>query len=607
MTSMYKEAICEMIDAGLAKLPADLIITNGLLVNVNSSEIYPADVAIYKSRIVATGDVVSYIGENTKTIDAKGKYIVPGLIDGHLHIECSKLSMTSFAKAVLPHGTTSIISGLDQYIVTAGLDGIREILHEIDGTPLKVFWGLPFLTPYTLPQSHVGFNVTAKTHAEVQKWPEVFGVWETVSEFIENQHSDVMKAIEYARLHRLPIYGCAPMTRGNKLNAILCAGVRLDHESYDHTEMMEKIRKGMNVLIRESSISHFLAENIKVITHLNPRLARRVSFCTDDVIASDIVTNGHMDKLIRMAIAKGVDPLTAIQMGSINSAEAYRIDHLVGSVSPGRFADILLVSDLVKFDIDTVIAKGQLVVENQATVFNFVPPKRSAVLLQSMKLKPVTASALKVTTNIKQTKVKALSLDVDFNIPFVRRARQVELNVQDGVVLPDIQNDVLYVTVVERFGKTDGTAKVGFCSGWKLKSGAMASSCAPDDNNVVCIGTNSEDMALAINHLAEHGGGQVIVNQGKVIGFLPLPICGIVSDLDPHTMAQEEEKLLLLARELGCDLPDPLFYMCCLQITAIPDYAITDLGVIDFHKQAVMDPVFKCGCTHGKLQTKCHD
>ncbi|QIQ22454.1 adenine deaminase [Zophobihabitans entericus] len=603
---MYREDIREMIDAGAAKIPADLVIKNGKLVNVNSAEIYTADVAIYRSKIVATGDVSAYIGNNTKEIDAKGKYIVPGLIDGHLHIECSKLSMTSFAKAVLPHGTTSIISGLDQYIVTAGLEGIKEILAEIDGTPLKVFWGLPFLTPYTLPKSNVGFNVTAQTHAEVQKWPEVFGVWETVSEFIENQHDDVMKAIEFARVNRLPVFGCAPMTRGHKLNSILCAGVRLDHESYDHEEMMEKIRKGMNVIIRESSISHFLDENVKVITHLNPRLSRRVSFCTDDVIASDIIANGHMDKLIRMAIARGVDPMTAIQMGSINSAEAYRIDHLVGSISPGRFADILLVEDLVKFEIDTVIAKGQIVVQDNETVYNFVAPKRSNVLLQSMKLKPVTADDMKVRTDLKEARVHALSLDVDFDIPFVRRGRQVELDIKDGVVMPDPANDVLYATVVERFGKTTTKPAVGFCSGWKLKAGAMASSCAPDDNNVVCIGTNSEDMAIAINYLAENGGGQVIVKDGKVLGFLSLPICGIVSDLDPFTMAAEEEKLLQLARQLGCDLPDPLFYMCCLQITAIPDYAITDLGVIDFHEQKTFAPVFKCGCSHGKLHPKCH-
>ncbi|SQI40215.1 Adenine deaminase [Leminorella richardii] len=598
---MLQEDLREMIDAGAAKRAADLVICNGQLVNVNSAEIYPADVAIYRSQIVATGDVSDYIGPNTQRIDAKGKYLVPGLIDGHLHIECSKLSMTSFAKAVVPHGTTSIISGLDQYIVTSGLEGIREVLNEIDQGPLKVFWGLPFITPYTLPQSNVGFNVTAETHREVQKWPEVFGVWETVSEFVENQHDDVMKAIELARENRLPVFGCAPMTRGKKLNSVLCAGLRLDHESYDHQEMMEKVRKGMYVLIRESSISHFMHENMKIVTHLNPRISRRVSFCTDDVIASDIMTNGHMDKLIRMAISCGVDPITAIQMGSINSAEAYRIDHLVGSISPGRFADILLVEDLREFNIDTVIAKGKLTVEGGKMAYDLQPPVRSATLLQSMKLKPVTADDMKVRTDLDAPRVHALSLDVDFNVPFVRKGRNVELDVVNGVVLPDVANDVLYATVVERFGKTTTKPAVGFCSGWKLKAGAMASSCAPDDNNVICIGTNSEDMAMAINHLAENGGGQVIVRDGKILGFLPLPICGIVSDLEPEVMAAEEEKLLQIARELGCDLPDPLFYMCCLQITAIPDYAITDLGVIDFHQQKTFDPVLRCGCSHGKL------
>lgn len=598
---MLQEDLREMIDAGAAKRAADLVICNGQLVNVNSAEIYPADVAIYRSQIVATGDVSDYIGPNTQRIDAKGKYLVPGLIDGHLHIECSKLSMTSFAKAVVPHGTTSIISGLDQYVVTSGLEGIREVLDEIDQGPLKVFWGLPFITPYTLPQSNVGFNVTAETHREVQKWPEVFGVWETVSEFVENQHDDVMKAIELARENRLPVFGCAPMTRGKKLNSVLCAGLRLDHESYDHQEMMEKVRKGMYVLIRESSISHFMRENMKIVTHLNPRISRRVSFCTDDVIASDIMTNGHMDKLIRMAISCGVDPITAIQMGSINSAEAYRIDHLVGSISPGRFADILLVEDLREFNIDTVIAKGKLTVEGGKMAYDLQPPVRSATLLQSMKLKPVSAADMKVRTTLDAPRVHALSLDVDFNVPFVRKGRNVELDVVDGVVMPDVANDVLYATVVERFGKTSTKPAVGFCSGWKLKAGAMASSCAPDDNNVICIGTNSEDMALAINHLAENGGGQVIVRDGNILGFLPLPICGIVSDLEPEVMAAEEEKLLQIARELGCDLPDPLFYMCCLQITAIPDYAITDLGVIDFHQQKTFDPVLRCGCSHGKL------
>lgn len=590
---MFHEDLRTMIRAGAAKIPADTIVKGGNLVNVTSAEIYPADVAIYKSRIVATGDVSAYEGPNTTIIDATGKYLVPGLIDGHLHIECSKLSMTSFAKAVVPHGTTSIISGLDQYLVTAGPEGVHEVLDEIDTTPLKVFWGLPFTTPYTLPKSNVGFNVDKNVHEELQKRPEVFGVWETVTEFVENEDPDVLGAIEAARSNRLPVFGCAPMTRGERLNSVLCAGVRLDHESYDHEEMMEKVRKGMHVLIRESSISHFLKENVKIITHLNSRLSRRVSFCTDDVIASDIIANGHMDKLIRMTIASGVDPITAIQMGSLNSAEAYRIDHLVGSISPGRFADILLVSDLVAFNIDTVIAKGQLAVANGKRIYDAQPPKRSPLLLQSMKLNAVSADDFRIRTNKEGATAKVLSLDVDFDVPFVRRKREEVLAVSNGVVLPDTKKDVLYAAVIERFGKTEGRPALGFCSGWKLKAGAMASSCAPDDNNVVCLGTNAEDMAVAVNHLVKNGGGQVIVQGGQVLGFLPLPICGVVADMDPDVMAAEEEKLLQIARELGCDLPDPIFYMCCLQITAIPDYALTDLGIIDFAKQAAVDPIIE--------------
>ncbi|MET4692461.1 adenine deaminase [Endozoicomonas lisbonensis] len=587
---MIKENLRDMIDAGMAKIPADIVIKNGQLVNVTSSEIYPADVAIYRSRIVATGECDAYIGDNTRIIDAEGKFLCPGLIDGHLHIECSKMSMTSFAKAVVPCGTTSIVSGLDQYLVTAGLEGVREVLDEISEGPLKVFWGLPFTTPYTLPKSTVGFDVTPEVHKEVQKWPEVFGVWETVSEFVENKHDGVMGAIETAQENNLPVFGCAPMTTGERLNGILSAGVRLDHESYDHKEAMEKIRKGMFLLIRESSISHFLNENMKVVTHINPRVARRVSFCTDDVIPSEILENGHMDKLIRMTIAAGVDPITAIQMGSLNSAEAYRIDHLVGSISPGKIADILFVDDLREFSIDKVIAKGKLVVDDGKMAVDLKAPARSETLSSRLKIPAITAEDMKVRTDIDADRVKVLSMEVDYDVPFVRKRRDVELNVENGVVLPDVENDVLYATVVERFGK-NGNKPVAFVSGWKLKGGAMASSKAPDDNNIMCIGTNSEDMALAINYIAEKGGGQVIVKDGEILDFIHLPICGITSDIEPEAMAEAERKMKEVARELGCDLPDPVFYMCCLQITAIPDYAMTDLGAVDFHTQDTFNPV----------------
>ncbi|WP_306671110.1 adenine deaminase C-terminal domain-containing protein, partial [Endozoicomonas sp. SESOKO1] len=206
------------------------------------------------------------------------------------------------------------------------------------------------------------------------------------------------------------------------------------------------------------------------------------------------------------------------------------------------------------------------------------------------KIPAITPADMKVFTDLKADKVNVLSMEVDFDVPFVRRRRDVQLKVENGVVLPDVDNDVLYATVVERFGK-NGNKPVAFVSGWKLKAGAMASSKAPDDNNIVCIGTNSEDMSIAINYLAEQGGGQVIVKDGEVMDFIHLPICGITSDISPEAMAEAERKMKAVTRELGCDLPDPIFYMCCLEITAIPDYAMTDLGAVSFAEQNVFNPV----------------
>ena len=200
-----------------------------------------------------------------------------------------------------------MISGLDEYISVSGLEGLKEILAEVKQSPLKVFWGAPYKTPYTIPESTVAFNFTKEVHQEVQKWPECFGVWETVREFLQEEDENTLGAIAEAFKNRLPVFGCAPMARGNDLNGYLCGGVRLDHESYTHEEVVEKMRKGMHMLIRESSVTHFLEENMKAVTEVNPAFARRVSFCTDDVTASDVLEKGHLDNVVRLAMKAGVD------------------------------------------------------------------------------------------------------------------------------------------------------------------------------------------------------------------------------------------------------------------------------------------------------------
>jgi adenine deaminase len=582
--------IREFIRAGRAEYKATLIVSGGTLVNVASAEIYPADVAVYKDRIVAVGDVSEYRGPGTEIIDATGYYLCPGLIDGHLHVECSKMSVTSFAKAVVPLGTTSIVSGLDQILVVSGLVGAREFLDEAKGTPLKIFWGAPCKTPYTLPRSNVGYYFGPGDHVATHSWPECVGIWETVREFVDTMDDHVLQAIEIAEKSRLPILGCSPMCRGSRLNSYLQAGVRSDHESYTADEMLEKLRKGMHVVIRESSISHFLNENLRIVTEMGIKATGRISFCTDDVVASDILSRGHLDNMIRMAVRMGIPPLTAIQMATINGAEALRIGQKVGSISPGLAADILLVKDLEDFRVSAVVAKGKLAARDGKLVEELTPPARSAVVSDTFKVAPVSREDLLVRTSTKGDTARALAIAVTPDQIFVRKQRDVVLPVRDGLVQADISQDVQYLAVVERYGRTSNRP-VAFASGFGLRSGALATSTAPDDNNIVCVGANPDDMALAINHIIANNGGQAVADGGRIVSFLPLPIGGIVSDIEPQEMARKEQELDEAARALGCTLPWPFMYMFVLQITAIPDFAITDLGVIDCVNLKVVNPL----------------
>jgi adenine deaminase len=489
---------------------------------------------------------------------------------------------------LVPLGTTNVVSGLDQILVVNGLAGAEAFLRESQQTPLRVFWGAPCKTPYTLPTSTVGHYFGPDDHRIGQLWPECIGVWETVREFVTTGDEDVLAALEIARDNRLPVFGCAPMARGIELSSFLCAGVRLDHESYDVAECLEKLRNGMYIVIRESSFAHFLNENIQLVRDYAPLASRRVSFCTDDVVASDVLNRGHLDNMIRMAITAGIDPLTAIQMATINGAEAYRVDHLVGSISPGRYADILFVEDLNDFRVGTVMANGEIVADSGNMTIRLNPPDRKSLSVP-FPISEATPEDFTVSTKFPDGPVEVLAIEVTEQI-FVRKRRDVILQATSGWVAPDIEQDVVMVSVVERYGKTSNRP-TAFLYGFGLKSGALATSTAPDDNNIVVIGASGDDMAVAVNHLAAKGGGQVIVNHGNIIEFLHLPIGGIVSDLDPHEMAIEESNLDQAAKALGCTVDWPFNYLFFLPITSIPDYAITDVGLVDVAAMAVFDPV----------------
>ncbi len=585
-----------LIEAGLGFRKANILIRNGQLVNVLSEEIYDADVAIYNSKISAVGDVEEYVGPKTKIIDANRRYLVPGLIDGHIHFEVSKLSVTMFAKLVLPFGTTSIVTGLDQIFGIAGLDGVRQFLEESKKSHLKLFFAAPSKLPYTIPKSTLRYEFGPSEHEKSIQWHETIGVWETVTEFvlgIDRQKftpdKTVWRALQLASRERKPVFGCAPMLTGPRLAGYVCAGVRCDHECYSAPESLEKLRSGLRLMIRESSVVHFFDENVRIVTE-NHVSTRRIGFCTDDVTATDVLKRGHLDNLVRKAIRCGVEPIKAIQMATLNCAEIYQIDDSVGSISPGRFADILFVENLADFRPKKVIANGVVVSSNGEITTPVKPPTRRGRMLKSFRTRKIKPEDITIKTNYDSKNVRVLSMQISKDVPFVRKSREVILPVQAKIVPPSPQNDVLYVSVTERHTGTGKTA-VAFISGFKIQTGAIASSLSPDDNNIISIGATPADMARAIHSVVEMNGGQVVVHEGATTASLPLPIGGIVADVDPKEMSKQETELDEAAKKLGSNLESPFMTMIFLSITAIPDYAITDKGLVDCVRFKFINPI----------------
>jgi len=577
-----------LLDVAYGRAHADAIIANGKLVNVLTGEIYPADVAIAAGRVAAVGDVSAQRGPRTEIIDAQGRFLTPGLIDGHVHIECSKLSVTMFSDLVSRYGTTSAISGLDQILVSAGIAGVEEFLAETENGPMRVWWGAPAKAPYTVPESNVGHRFAVAEHAIAQQMPECVGLWETVQEFVEFGDEEVLTAMDMAERNRLRAFGCAPLVDARRIAGYAASGVALCHESYSPAEELEKLRNGIDIIIRESTAAPMLRENIKLVTELGAP-SHRVGFCTDDVTATDVLGRGHLDYVVRLAIECGVSPVVAIQMATINTARMYRLDDRIGAIAPGRFADILLVDSLEDFRPQTVITGGRIVARDGKSLSAPVAPARSAAIGETFRLAAVDPDRIKVTAAGRTATVQTIVLSKD--VAFKRPGEQIELDIVGGIVQPDASQDTIMVTVAERYGRTDNLP-VAFVKGFGLTKGAIATSASPDDNNVVCAGVAAADMALAINEVAAMGGGQVAVADGEVIARLPLPVGGIVADLVAEDMAAAEQTMDAAARDqLGSRLASPFGQLLFLSITAIPDWAMTDLGLIDCVSFKVVDPV----------------
>lgn len=572
--------------------PADLVVQNGKIVNVYSGEIYDGGVAVSGGQIAAVGDVAYTVGPDTRIIDAGGNYITPGFIDGHIHPESSSLSIRPFAEIMLKHGTTVIMTDLHEVGVVGGLEAIEAVLDEAAVTDLKLYFVVPSHVPFSPFLETSGGKFNTEIIEKALKRPDAVGLSEIVGPYVLAGFPDLLQSMDVAvSMPGKTLQGHLPDMSGPAMNECLAAGVSTDHESLSAKDALERLRGGCNLMIREGSAARGLADCIKPI--IEQKLdTSRVSIVTDDLHTIDAVDRGHLDDAVRVALNAGLDFIKAIQMVSLNAARAFELDQEIGGLAPGKRADINITTGPEDFKVKTVIAGGKLVTEDEKLLVSYPVADHKPCLLNTMKLKnPITADSFKYYAPEGAKRVKVQVMDTLPWIP-ITQGREVELPVVDGVIRCDVDQDVLYIAQVERYG-INGNIGKAFMGGFNLKRGAIASSVGHDNHNIIVLGTNFEDMAVAVNRVVELSGGQVAVDGGEVVAEVAYPVCGLLSDLSAEELAAEKKTLIAKIHEMGSNIPIPFMFLSFICLAALPMYAITDHGFIDVLTQQIIDPVLE--------------
>lgn len=577
------------VSMGLEK--ADLVVVNGKIVNVYSKEIYNGGIAVANGKIAAVGHIDYCIGEKTKIIDAKGKYLLPGFIDGHIHPESTNLSIRGFAEIVLTHGTTAVMADMHEVGVVGGMEAIEAVLHEAKATDLKIYFVVPSHVPFAPGLETSGGSFNSEIIEKALKRDDAVGLSEIVAPYLLQGNTELIKAMEIASKMGKSLQGHLPEMKGPAMNVCMAAGVSTDHESLSTEDAIERLRAGCYVMMREGSAARNMTECLKAITE-HKLDSTMCSIVTDDLHTVDAVERGHLDDAVRTALKNGMDFVTAIQMVTINAARAFNLDREIGALAPGRRADINIAEGPEDFKVISVISGGNLVVEDSKLIKRYDKAEHEPILLNTIKLsKKITAEDLmiKVDKEAKEARVKIMRTLDWIPITF---GQETILPVKDGVVECDLNQDILYIAQVERYGKNGNIGKA-FMGGFNLKSGAIASSVGHDNHNIIVMGTNFEDMALAVNRIGEIQGGQVLVNNGQVICEVEYPILGLLSDLDAWELASQKKVLNSKIHELGCTISIPFMFLSFICLAAIPEYAVTDHGFIDVMHQEIIDPVIE--------------
>ena len=553
---------------------ADLVIKNAKLVNVLSEEIYETDIAIADNLVV--GLAKNY--EGIKEIDVKGAYVTPGFIDGHVHIESSMLVPSEFAKMVVPSGTTTVVADPHEISNVMGLQGISFMREASKDLPLDVFMTLPSCVPATSLETS-GVDLNSYDLALLIGAPWVLGIAEMMNfPGVVNYDKGVLSKIKLGLEKKKRIDGHAPNLSGKDLNAYVAAGVRSDHECTNPEEAIEKLRLGMYLMVREATGARDLEPLIPVLKKIN---TRKCMFVTDDRHPKHL--KKHISHMVKKAVSMGIDPIKAVQMASLNTAEYFNLQNL-GAIAPGYKADILVFSDLEKFEPEMVFKNGKLVAQN-GKVIEDLKDFKLPVLRGSVNIKYLYHEDLQIKVPKDKTKIKTINV-----IPkqLITQTIYEKITEKDGYAVSNINNDVLKIAVIERH-KATGNIGLGFVKGFGLTSGAIASTVAHDSHNMIVIGTNDDDMYYAAVELVKSQGGKIIVENGKTLAHLKLPIAGVMSDMPFEQVCEKIEELNIAAKQIGCKIDDPFMSMAFLSLSVIPELKITDKGLIDVNSFEITD------------------
>jgi adenine deaminase len=548
--------------------PADLILRNGQLVNVCSGEIYPANVVIVDGTIAAIGQPGEYTAREDR--DIGGRFLVPGLIDGHMHIESTMMTLANFAQVVVPHGTTTVIIDPHEYANVMGVEGIRYALASRRNLPLTVYAVLSSCVPAS-PLESPKQALTAADLLPLLEDDRVLGLAEMMDvPGVLHADPQVLAKIEATRARRRVVDGHAPGVRGRDLNGYAAAGIMSDHESTTIEEAREKLRRGMWLMVREGSAARNLETLLPLLKELHPP---RACFVTDDRDPVDLATRGHIDSMVRMAIAGGLEPMHAIRMGTLNTAQYFRLDDR-GALVPGYVADILVVGDLARFDIHEVYKDGQLVAQHGRPLF--VPrPDQTTAAANTVKTGTIASEKLRIKGHAGDVAVIGIEPGQITTLHLTEPAP-----VQNGEIVPDVSRDLLKLVVVERH-HASGRVGLALVKGFGLKKGAIASTVAHDAHNLVIAGTNDADILIAIQAVNEMDGGFVLVVDGQVQASVPLPLGGLVSPLPVDQLVGQLQALDHAAAALGCTLEHPCMTLSFLSLSVIPSLKLTDQGLVD--------------------------